>query len=137
MKPNFKLPLTGRCQCRAVAYKITSAPLAVYACHCTECQRQSGSAFSLSLLAERETVVVEEGKPAVWERQHESGRVIDCASTALRAGGFQSPSLDHAFGNRRQELVVVNVFGLWCVGDAIGCRHRVDRELDALGLCDA
>ena len=78
MKPNFKLPLVGRCQCKGVVYKITSAPLAVYACHCTECQRQSGSAFSLSLLAERGAVVVEEGKPAVWERQHESGRVIDC-----------------------------------------------------------
>jgi hypothetical protein len=78
MKPNFKLPLVGRCQCKGVVYKTTSAPLAVYACHCTECQRQSGSAFSLSLLAERGAVVVEEGKPAVWERQHESGRVIDC-----------------------------------------------------------
>ena len=78
MKPNFKLPLIGRCQCKGIVYKITSAPLAVYACHCTECQRQSGSAFSLSLLAEKSAVVVEDGKPAVWERQHESGRVIDC-----------------------------------------------------------
>ncbi|HET9717049.1 MAG TPA: GFA family protein [Pseudolabrys sp.] len=82
MKPNFELPLTGRCQCRKVAYKITSAPLAVYACHCTECQRQSGSAFALSLLAERNAVVITEGKPAVWERQHESGRVIDCVICA-------------------------------------------------------
>ena len=73
MKPDFKLPLTGRCQCRSVAYKIAAAPLAVYACHCTECQRQSGSAFSLSLLADRSAVAVEEGQPAVWERQHESG----------------------------------------------------------------
>ena len=82
MKPTFKLPLTGRCQCRDVVYKITSAPLAVYACHCTECQRQSGSAFSLSLLAEREAVAVQEGKPTVWARRHESGRVIDCVLCA-------------------------------------------------------
>jgi len=27
-------------------------------------------------------VVVEEGQPAVWERQHESGRVIDCVICA-------------------------------------------------------
>jgi hypothetical protein len=45
-------------------------------------QRQSGSAFSLSLLADRSAVVVEEGQPAVWERQHESGRVIDCVICA-------------------------------------------------------
>ena len=66
MKPTFKLPLIGRCQCKGVVYKITSTPLAVYACHCTECQRQSGSAFSLSLLAEREAIVIEEGKATVW-----------------------------------------------------------------------
>jgi hypothetical protein len=78
MKPTFKLPLAGRCQCKDVVYKITSAPLAVYACHCTECQRQSGSAFSLSLLAERVAVTVQEGKPTVWARRHESGRVINC-----------------------------------------------------------
>ena len=78
MKPKFRLPLTGQCQCRSVAYKITSPPLAVYACHCTECQRQSGSAFSLSLVAERDSVLIAEGKPAAWERHHESGRVIDC-----------------------------------------------------------
>jgi hypothetical protein len=52
------------------------------ACHCTECQRQSGSAFSLSLPVDRSAVVVEEGQPAVWERQHESGRVIDCVTCA-------------------------------------------------------
>jgi hypothetical protein len=82
MKANFKLPLTGRCQCKSVSYKITSAPLAVYACHCTECQRQSGSAFSLSLLADRGAVAIDEGKPAIWERHHESGRVIDCVICA-------------------------------------------------------
>lgn len=82
MKPDFKLPLTGRCQCKSVTYTITAAPLAVYACHCTECQRQSGSAFSLSLLADRSAVAVEGGQPAVWERQHESGRVIDCVICA-------------------------------------------------------
>ncbi len=27
-------------------------------------------------------MVVEDGKPAVWERQHESGRVIDCVICA-------------------------------------------------------
>ena len=95
MKPDIKLPLTGRCQCGSVAYKITAAPLAVYACHCTECQRQSGSAFSLSLLADRGAVVVEEGQPAVWERHPERGRVVDwviCAECVRRL--FNEPGAD-------------------------------------------
>jgi hypothetical protein len=72
------LPLTGRCQCTQFGYRITSAPMAVYACHCTECQRQSGSAFSLSLVVARDCVRIDHGQKSVWVRHHESGRVIDC-----------------------------------------------------------
>jgi hypothetical protein len=43
------LPLAGGCACAAVRYQITSAPLTFYLCHCTECQRQTGSAFGESL----------------------------------------------------------------------------------------
>jgi hypothetical protein len=78
MALNIPLPITGACQCRAVGYEIRAAPLVVYACHCTECQRQSGSAFSLSLIAARESVIVTRGGAARWRRQHESGRVIQC-----------------------------------------------------------
>jgi len=78
MALNIRLPLAGACQCRAVGYEIRAAPLAVYACHCTECQRQSGSAFSLSLIAPREAVVIAQGSAHRWRRQHESGRVVQC-----------------------------------------------------------
>ena len=44
----MRLPLTGGCQCGGVRYEIkAAAKLSLYVCHCTECQRQSGSAFSL------------------------------------------------------------------------------------------
>lgn len=41
-----KLPLTGGCACGALRYEVSAAPLMVYNCHCTNCQRMSGSAFS-------------------------------------------------------------------------------------------
>jgi hypothetical protein len=44
------LPLSGGCMCGAVRYEITEAPLAVYACHCTDCQRITGSAFALGVV---------------------------------------------------------------------------------------
>ncbi|MEO0393022.1 MAG: GFA family protein [Pseudomonadota bacterium] len=50
------LPLTGGCQCGAVRYRITAPPLTLYACHCTECQKQSASAFGLSLRVPKEAV---------------------------------------------------------------------------------
>lgn len=74
----MRLPLAGGCQCGAVRYEIRAAPLTVYACHCTECQRQSGGAFGLSMVAPREAVVIVSGTPNEWLRVHESGRLIDC-----------------------------------------------------------
>jgi hypothetical protein len=74
----MQLPLTGGCQCREVRYEIRAKPLTLYACHCTECQRQSASAFSLSLVVPREAVTIMQGTPQQWRREHESGRVIWC-----------------------------------------------------------
>jgi len=73
----MRLPLTGGCQCGRVRYRITAPPLSVYACHCTECQRQSGSAFALSMPVAREAIDLE-GAPSSWRRVHESGRTILC-----------------------------------------------------------
>jgi hypothetical protein len=43
----MELPQTGGCQCGGVRYEITQAPVMVYTCHCTDCQRMTSSAFSL------------------------------------------------------------------------------------------
>lgn len=42
-------PYTGRCFCGSAQYRIAEEPLVVYACHCTDCQKRSGSAFGLSV----------------------------------------------------------------------------------------
>ncbi|HYT87901.1 MAG TPA: GFA family protein [Gemmataceae bacterium] len=43
------LSLTGGCSCRAIRYEITSFPLLLYSCNCTDCQTASGSAFALNM----------------------------------------------------------------------------------------
>ena len=45
----MKLPQTGGCQCGALRYEVTQAPHMIYACHCTDCQRMTSSAFSRRL----------------------------------------------------------------------------------------
>ncbi|WEK43876.1 MAG: GFA family protein [Candidatus Sphingomonas colombiensis] len=51
--------LTGGCNCRAVRYTLSAPPLAVVACHCTSCRRQSGAAYSVNLLVRAEAMTVE------------------------------------------------------------------------------
>ena len=52
-------PITGRCLCGAVSYSIDAEPLAQAACHCTDCQRQTGNPFSVIVAVPRDALKVE------------------------------------------------------------------------------
>lgn len=67
-------PCTGRCLCGAVEYRVTEEPLTVYACHCTDCQKRSGSAFGLSMWVRRAAIEVTKGEAAVHTSTHADGR---------------------------------------------------------------
>jgi hypothetical protein len=51
-------PYTGGCQCGSVRYVVTTEPTRLVSCHCTECQRQSGSAFGMSLPVKKDSLTV-------------------------------------------------------------------------------
>jgi hypothetical protein len=74
----MRLPLTGGCQCGAVRYELAAEPLTLYACHCTDCHTQSGSAFALSMVIARDSLSVVQGQPQEWARTAPSGRVASC-----------------------------------------------------------
>lgn len=57
MTPQIPQPLTGGCSCDAVRYRIDGPVRTLYACHCSLCQRQSGSAFGLSLIVAAQDLV--------------------------------------------------------------------------------
>ena len=63
-----ELPICGGCPCKAVRFSIKAVPLIVYACHCTDCQRRSGSAFGLSMLVKTEGFMVTCGTPKFWRQ---------------------------------------------------------------------
>ncbi len=43
-----ELPLTGGCNCGAVRYEVTEPLVSARYCHCTRCQRRTGTAASAS-----------------------------------------------------------------------------------------
>jgi hypothetical protein len=69
----------GGCQCGALRYRIEAEPVALVACHCTECQRQSGSAFGMSLVVPQQAFRMLSGEPRIFTRKAASGREVACA----------------------------------------------------------
>jgi len=73
---NVTLPLTGGCQCGAVRYQVAHAPLVVYACHCTDCQRITSSAFSIGIVVPDAAFRLAGREPRTAPNQvAESGRI--------------------------------------------------------------
>jgi hypothetical protein len=70
--------LTGGCQCGAVGYAISAAPLRLIACHCRECQKQSASAFGMSLIVRRTALALTQGETRTWSRKADSGNTVNC-----------------------------------------------------------
>jgi hypothetical protein len=57
--------MDGGCRCGQVRFRVTAPPMLTMACHCTGCQRMTGSAFSLSALVPSSGFEVTEGQPVI------------------------------------------------------------------------
>ena len=51
----------GGCTCGDLRYRMVTNPLIVHGCHCTFCQRQTGTAFATNALIEADRVEILEG----------------------------------------------------------------------------
>lgn len=68
--------MTGGCQCGRVRYDLRGS-FPIYACHCLECQKQSGSAFGLSIPVKVEALSLS-GDLQCYERSTDSGARTAC-----------------------------------------------------------
>ncbi len=90
---------TGRCLCGSVTVELRGPPLAATLCHCVNCQKTSGSAFSIILIMPLDAVHVQ-GRVSVFNDVGESGQgfercfcpgcgsPIESRSPQLAARGF-------------------------------------------------
>jgi hypothetical protein len=62
---NTTLALEGGCRCGQIRIRVSSAPFLTMACHCTGCQRMTGSAFSLSAAISSDGFAVTKGEPVI------------------------------------------------------------------------
>jgi len=84
--PDPGFPRSGGCACGAVRYRLLGEPLELHVCHCTDCQRVTGSAFVMSMVTRRDTVELTQGAPTVCDFETPEGihrreqRCAECGS---------------------------------------------------------
>lgn len=68
--------IEGGCNCGAVRYRLSGKTLGVAACHCTNCRKQSGSAFSVNLVVKAADMSVDGPLAQYSDRATESGQAV-------------------------------------------------------------
>jgi len=126
---NEVFPLEGGCTCRAVRYRMLSRPLFVHCCHCTWCQRETGSAFALNAMIEADRIVCSgevdvvptpsnSGKGqkitrcpqcriAVWSSYSGAGDALRFVRVGTLDQAFQLPPDIHIYTSTKQPWVVL------------------------------
>ena len=69
--------IEGGCTCGNVRYRLNDAPLFVNCCHCTWCQRETGTAFALNAVIESNRVELLAGDTEVIATPSETGKGQD------------------------------------------------------------
>ncbi|MFM5886206.1 MAG: GFA family protein [Novosphingobium sp.] len=66
---------TGGCLCGAVRYTVAWPPQALVVCHCSDCQKQAGSAFSVVGVSARQDIAVQ-GSLTTFTHPGSSGQAV-------------------------------------------------------------
>jgi hypothetical protein len=120
----------GGCTCGAVRFRMTSRPLFVHCCHCTWCQRESGTAFALNAMIEADRVELLAGKPdavtiptnsgkgqkfmrcptcriALWSNYAGAGDLVNFVRVGTLDQAAKFPPDIHIFTSTKQPWVVL------------------------------
>jgi hypothetical protein len=72
--------IDGGCHCGAITYEAEVDPEKASICHCTDCQKLTGTAFRVTVPASEDNYRITKGTPKIYVKTGESG--------AKRAQGF-------------------------------------------------
>jgi len=67
------MKVQGQCHCGAITYEAEVEPDTIVICHCSDCQRLSGSAFRANILAPADGFRIVTGKPRQYVKTADSG----------------------------------------------------------------
>ena len=112
------MSLTGGCQCGAVRYELSAEPLAIYVCHCRECQKQSASAFGISVIVPAQNFILKQGRVRTWSRPTASGGVLDCmfceaCGARIRHADARQATVSVKGGSLDEPVDLTNAAHIW------------------------
>ena len=86
------MKVQGACHCRAIRYEAEVDPEHVTICHCSDCQRLTGSAYRVTVRALRKHFVLLAGTPKAYVKTAQSG----ARRAQVFRGDCGSPLYTHA-----------------------------------------
>ena len=94
------LPLTGGCLCGGVRYEVTEPPVSASYCHCSRCQKRSGTAASAQARVAAGSLRILQGNELVHEWAPADGWPKCFCSACGSALWSRSPADDGDFSVR-------------------------------------
>lgn len=80
--------ITGGCRCGQVRYSANTEPAFTGVCHCTSCQKETGTAFNIVIAVPQAALAIQ-GSPKSYASKGDSGKEVvakfcpNCGSTLL------------------------------------------------------
>lgn len=90
------LPLVGGCACGALRYELSAPPVMIYNCHCKNCQKITGSAFTVAATVFENALAFTRGAPerTTWKADSGNERFgLFCGDCGSRIANGQIPSI--------------------------------------------
>lgn len=115
------MAITGQCLCGDIKYEIENAPAMTGVCHCKNCQRQAGSAFSTLAGVAKDDFSFTSGEPKLYaDSDTSSGNTVqrffcgNCGSPIYSAIPGQPDTLYLKTGTLDDTSDFVPQFHVWC-----------------------
>ena len=139
----------GGCQCGIIRYRISGEPRRLYVCHCQDCQKQSTSAFGMSLIVDADQLEFTRGRDALksWDTRGDDGEIKrcyfcpECGSRLMHGDddpdsrySIKAGSLDDTTGLRPNAHIWLKSAQPWVAidRDAVACYDTEPEDMDEL-----
>ncbi len=108
------------CSCGGLSIEVAGEPSYFGACSCRECQKATGSVFSMSAYFPRAAVQAIAGEHRLYRRRSEGGRSLDChfcptcGSMVYWHAEFDPNSVGISIGNFADPGFGSPQYAVWC-----------------------